>query len=489
MLSGEAWARAHRGEVRPAIDLLEQARGLVEGSSFTDLDRAEILFRLGVARYLISSISTAIALFGEALALVERSPLPSDLLRANVLTWRSRCYRRQRDYEAARDDVTRALELAESMDDTRALGEVYFQASLIAERDGHWVLARTYAERAKSQYEALTDRIYVGRLLNNLGGLEFLLGKPDEAIARLNEAFAIALEHGDDDDAATAISSLAQVHLRTGDVEKAEEHARAGARAPRQPARTSMDEIGNARLVLGRALLEQDRLDEAEAVLAEAEDALRPALIRPAPSRRLGRAGRPGPAPRGRSPRRHPLPSRSRDSPRLQVLNAREEVNTVATRLALLIGRRRLRADDRLLSAPRSSAPRQVIRSISPVSGTARTSSSSGRVRRRGQRRVRTASDPPRLQSSDAGSKRRRSRACERPKRHVAAGASVLARCTLLSQAAAPRPPLPSARRSRSGAASRPRRYSGADGDVAAARCARSRSRRGRFAGSRSRMC
>jgi tetratricopeptide (TPR) repeat protein len=273
VLSGEAWARAHRGEVRPAIELLEQARGLVEGSAFTDLDRAEVVFRLAVARYLISSIPTAIGLFGEALALAERSELPSDLLRASILTWRSRCYRRQRDYEAARDDVTRALELAESMDDTRALGEAYFQASLIAERDGHWVLARTYAERAKSQYEALTDRMNVGRLLNNLGGLEFLLGKPEEAIARLTEAFAIALEHGTEDDAATAVSSLAQVHLRTGDATKAEEHARhalslLGAREDR------LDEIGNARLVLGRALLEQGRLDEAEGALAEAEDAL-----------------------------------------------------------------------------------------------------------------------------------------------------------------------------------------------------------------------
>jgi tetratricopeptide (TPR) repeat protein len=272
VLSGEAWARAHRGEVRPAIDLLEQARGLVEGPSFTDLDRAEVLFRLGVARYLIASISTAIALLGEALALVERSPLPSDLLRANTLTWRSRCYRRQRDYEAARDDVTRALELAESMGDARALGEVYFQASLVAERDGHWVLARTYAERAKSQYEALTDRMNVGRLLNNLGGLEFLLGKPEEAVERLNESLAIAFEHGANDEAATTISSLAQVHLRTGDVDKAEHHAREalkllGTREDR------MDEIGNARLVLGRALLEQGRLDEAEQALGEAEDA------------------------------------------------------------------------------------------------------------------------------------------------------------------------------------------------------------------------
>jgi tetratricopeptide (TPR) repeat protein len=273
VLSGEAWARAHRGDVRPAIELLEQARGLVEGPAFNDLDRAEVLFRLGVSRYLISSIPTAVGLFGEALALVDRSPLASDVLRANILTWRSRCYRRQRDYEAARDDVTRALELAESMQDARALGEAYFQASLIAERDGHWVKARTYAERAKTQYEALSDRMNVGRLLNNLGGLEFLLGKPEEAIARLTEAFKLALEHGADDEAAAAISSLAQVHLRTGDALKAEEHARhalrrLGSREDR------MDEIGNARLVLGRALLDQERLDEADDVLAQAEDAL-----------------------------------------------------------------------------------------------------------------------------------------------------------------------------------------------------------------------
>jgi len=271
-LSGEAWARMHGGEPRAAIGLLEQARELVEAPSFADLDRAEVVFRLGVARYLISSIPTAIALFGEALALLERSSLPSDLMRVNILNWRSRCYRRQRDYEAARDDVGQALELAGSMDDPRAVGEAYFQASLIAERDGHWVLARTYAERAKSLFEELADRLTVGRLLNNLGGLEFLLGRPEQAIVRLNESFELALEHGNDDDVATVVSSLAQVRLRTGDPVAAEEHARhalrrLGTREDR------LDEIGNARLVLGRALLAQDRLDEAESVLGEAEDA------------------------------------------------------------------------------------------------------------------------------------------------------------------------------------------------------------------------
>jgi tetratricopeptide (TPR) repeat protein len=273
LLSGEAWARMQNGEVRTGLDLLAEARGLAEAAEFSDVERAEILFRLGVARYLISSIATSIALFGEALALLDRSELASDLLRAKVLTWRSRCYRRQRDYEAAREDIELSLELAESMQDALALGEAYFQASLVAERDGHWVLARTYAERAKSQYEELADRSNVGRLLNNLGGLEFLLGKPEQAIERLQEAFAVALDHGTDDDVATIVSSLAQVHLKTGDPVTAEEHARHALR--RLDGREDrVDEIGNAELVLGRALLDQELLDEAEAMLAEAERTL-----------------------------------------------------------------------------------------------------------------------------------------------------------------------------------------------------------------------
>jgi tetratricopeptide (TPR) repeat protein len=221
---------------------------------------------------MLSSISTAVGLFNEALALAERSGLPCDQLRLNVFAWRSLCYRRQRDFEAAREDVERALELAEAMHDARALGQAYFQASILAERDGHWVLARTYAEKAKTQYEGLADRANVGRLLNNLGGLEFLLGKPEQAVEHLKHAFSVALEVGRDEDAAKAVSSLAQVHLRTGDVKRAEEQALHALQVIGD--RDDMlDEVGNARLVLGRALLEQGRLDEAEIALAEAEDA------------------------------------------------------------------------------------------------------------------------------------------------------------------------------------------------------------------------
>src|SRR6266568_467311 len=271
-LSGEATVRMRAGEVREAIALLERARALSEATSFADVQRADVLFRLGVARYKLNSIQTSIGLFDEALKVAERSEIPSDQLRSNILAWRSRCYRRRRDLEAAREDVERALELAEGLNDKRTAADVYFQASIIADREGHWVLARSYAERAKAAYEELSDRGNLGRLLNNLGGINFLLGHPEEAVSFLKDAVGIALEVGNDAEAAHAVNGIAQVHLRTGDVARAEEQARyalelLGDRVD------EVSEIGNAQLVLGRALLEQGRLDEAEEAFRAGERA------------------------------------------------------------------------------------------------------------------------------------------------------------------------------------------------------------------------
>jgi tetratricopeptide (TPR) repeat protein len=258
------------GRINEALDLLARARELTEASAFSDIERAEVLYRLGVCRYKLSSIATAVSLLNEALMLAERSEMPSDQLRSEILHWRSRCYRRQRDYEAAREDVEQALELAERLGDRRAMGRLYFQASLLAERAGHWVLARSYAERSKAQAEFLSDRKHIGRVLNNLGGLTFLLGDPEKATRYLKDAFAAALDVGSDVDAAQAVSSLAQVHLRTGQNELAEQQARQ-ALGLLDGRVDFLDEIGSAQLVLGRALLEQDRLDEAQTAFEEAD--------------------------------------------------------------------------------------------------------------------------------------------------------------------------------------------------------------------------
>ena len=269
-LTSEAWARMYLGEVKDAVRLLERARVLTEDPGFTDVDRADVLFRLGACRYNLSSIATAVSLLTQALELADRSELPSDRLRSLVLEWRSRGYQRQRDWEAAREDIERALELARGVDDRYALAQAHFQASLVAERQGRWVLARTHAEQAKALYEEIAHQANVGKLLNNLGGLNFLLGKPDEAIAYLKDAFRVALDVGNDVDAGYAVSSLAQVHLRTGELELAEEQARHALQLL-DGREDLQDEVGNVQIVLGRSLLERDRLDEAEEWFRRAE--------------------------------------------------------------------------------------------------------------------------------------------------------------------------------------------------------------------------
>jgi tetratricopeptide (TPR) repeat protein len=269
-LMAESWARLERGEVRPAIQLLEACKAIADGPGFSDVDRATILFRMAVCRYQLSSIASAVALFSEALGLAEHSDLPCDLLRSEILGWRSRCYRRQRDLEAAREDVERALELAQALGEERTTASTYVQASMVAERMGHWVLARSYAERAKAYYERLSDERSVGRLLNNLGGLNFLLGKPEEAVEQLKDAYRVLLDKGSEAEAANVVSSLAHVHLMTGQVQAAEKEARHALELLEGREDFLLD-VAPTQLVLGRAMMEQGRLDEAQETLRAAE--------------------------------------------------------------------------------------------------------------------------------------------------------------------------------------------------------------------------
>src|SRR5919197_2232294 len=272
-LLADSWTRSYFGEQRRALEALARARELSELDVFSDVERADVLYRMGVVRYQLSSINSAIGLLTEAYELATRSGLPCDRLRSHILEFRSRCSRRQRDLEAAREDIELALELAEGLGDTLSVAHMMFQASMIAERGGHTLRARSLAERAKGLYEEHGDRVNLGRMLNNLGALNFLLGKSDDAVTHLKQAFAIALETGSDPDAAQAVSSLAKVHLGAQEYELAEQQARhalelLGGRED------FTDEIGNAQIVLGRALMEQGLLDEAEDVFGDAERSL-----------------------------------------------------------------------------------------------------------------------------------------------------------------------------------------------------------------------
>jgi tetratricopeptide (TPR) repeat protein len=266
----ESWARMSIGELDEAIVRLERARALAEAPVCNDTDRAEVLYQLGCCRLKSGAVSNAVQLLTVALRLSEESPTVSDRLRIDILCWRTRCYRRQRDWVAARADADAAIQLGEGLRDPMRLADAYLQASQIAERTGQVLIARFYVERVIELQRDAGNLLAAGKALNNLGGILFLLGETEAANASLKEAFSVALELGNDVDAAYAVSSTAQVLLRGGETVLAEQKARYALEllAGRDD---HVNEIGNTRLVLGRALLEQGRFDEAADELAVAD--------------------------------------------------------------------------------------------------------------------------------------------------------------------------------------------------------------------------
>src|SRR5947199_5655874 len=68
-LVGTGLAKMRLSEHRAALELFSEARVLTEAESFSDVERADVLLRLGGCRYQLNSTQSAIALFDEALAL------------------------------------------------------------------------------------------------------------------------------------------------------------------------------------------------------------------------------------------------------------------------------------------------------------------------------------------------------------------------------------------------------------------------------------
>ena len=199
-----SWMALADGRLDEALEGLQLARGLAEGDAFTDADRGEALFRLGACQYKRNANGAAVSLLTLALELFDRSGEPCDRLRAHTMVWRARCYQRQRDWESARTDVEHALVLADSLGDDQVSAHALFQASLVAERESQWLLARYYASEARQRYENLDDDLNVARLTNNLGGLSFLLGEPEEAALQLADSYRLATELGNEGEAARA---------------------------------------------------------------------------------------------------------------------------------------------------------------------------------------------------------------------------------------------------------------------------------------------
>ena len=269
-----AWCEMYLGDLDTAADLLEHAETIARSSCFDAADRAEVLFEQGCVTFNQGRVAEASALFTRAVETNQRSPQPHLALSSRAHEWRTRCHVARRDWDAAARDVERAIELAVGATDQEARANALFQASIVAERRRNWLLAHCHAEQALELYRTLGNRLCVARVLNNLGGIDFLLGRVESAEQTLLEAIDAAFEAESEADFAQAVNSLAQVYLRSG--RPAEARARALRAIQLLEERADFrDELGNAQLVVagsyradGDPALAAEWLECAEATFA-----------------------------------------------------------------------------------------------------------------------------------------------------------------------------------------------------------------------------
>ena len=266
------WSNLYLGELDEADRVLVHAEGIAQSPRFDAADRAEVLYRRGCVALKQSHVVDATALFTQALDANARAPQPRPSLASRVHEWRSRCHVFLRDWVAALRDVERALELAGVAQDVEAEAHALFQASIVAERQKQWLLARCHAEQALELYRSLDNRLCTARMLNNLGGIDFLLGNVEAAESSLLEAIETAAEVGSDADLAQGVNSLAQVYLRTD--RPLDARARALRAVELLEHRTDfLDELGNASLVVARSYQLEGEPDRAAGWLDRAEQA------------------------------------------------------------------------------------------------------------------------------------------------------------------------------------------------------------------------
>lgn len=169
-----------------------------------------------------------------------------------LLSTLSGCHQERGNLIRARLMIDEALEQAEKRGTRRALGSVYWNASLLAEESGRVAEALSLAERALALYAEGEDQRSLARVRTAYAWL--LLRQDPPAAAKAEELLSAAREllsdAGSEIDLAYCDTELARARLAQGDPQRAVELAE---RSLQELGANQRLEAARARLVLGQA--------------------------------------------------------------------------------------------------------------------------------------------------------------------------------------------------------------------------------------------
>ncbi len=202
------------GEYSNAIKSYETAAALCAPTALANVEHklGNVYERLGEWDLAESHYETTLHIFGEVGLEDERAKVYAD--------WSLAAYHRGQ-IERAIDLAKQALELAQDVQDTRALAEAHNILGILASNQGRLEEAQHHLEQSLALAEELNDISIRIAVLNNLALVCKSYGEIERAIALTQDALALCESQGDLHREAALYSNLADLFHENGNAEVA----------------------------------------------------------------------------------------------------------------------------------------------------------------------------------------------------------------------------------------------------------------------------
>ena len=229
-------------------------------------------FELGRAFSLMQSHETALEQFRVCLRAVSDNAVRDPAFELQVLLHIGEEYWRVGDDTQAIDFLSQAADVAQEVIAPDLLGTAYWNISQTLSAKGDHVGAKSYALRSVAAYDEAQNRRAVAAVHTRLGTAYARSGQSEEAIAQLNQAYAVASGQQDLLGIAEAQRNLALIYLEEKRPSEAERSARESLAVAEQLGDATLQ--AQALLVLARVEETRKQASEAAATYERAIDLL-----------------------------------------------------------------------------------------------------------------------------------------------------------------------------------------------------------------------
>lgn len=231
----EIWYKAEHGIARALehAGRLEEAVTRLEALRSHSVRRPDLVSRLSLVIALcrcyreLGDLSHAIELAESTLRELEELQLAPTVIGVELLSTLVGVYMERGDLNRARYLATKAIDQADTITDSRALGAAYWNASVVMHRNGQTADALVLIEKALAIYAEGEDERALARLRNAYAMVLLQSETPQPETARqvLEQSLAALRDVGSSVDVAYCLSALAHAELRLGNAPDAIQHA------------------------------------------------------------------------------------------------------------------------------------------------------------------------------------------------------------------------------------------------------------------------